>query len=48
MWEDLWIQVRGRNVMSFDAYSDWGAGQPAILGWEEMGVHGITVVCYIF
>ena len=34
--------------MSVEAYLDWGAGQPAILGWEEMGLHDITVVCYIF
>ena len=48
MWEDLWIQVGGRNVMSFEAYLDWGARQLAILGRKEMGLHGITGVCYIF
>ena len=48
MWEDVWIQVGGRNFMSFEAYSDWGAGQPAILGQNEMGLHAITEVCYIF
>ena len=34
--------------MSFEAYSYWGAGQPAIRGREEMGLLGITVVATFF
>ena len=34
--------------MSFEGYSDLGAGQLAILGRKEMGLHGITGFCYIF